>query len=416
MEDINKKIYNLRFNNFKVPYLIDETLREGVERCPFPISNEDKLLLLKKMSKVGLREFIVGCGPETPDVWEGLFSMKENNEIAEDVEATFIVLLNCWETAFKHFSSTKYDKKHIEETVFSFGMITYKESEGIFEKAINSFKSLGAKKFKASVLNNFRGEFNNKKYNEICRQIDIAINLGVGVIRINDSVGLLQPHVTHQLCSKLVSDYPKIIFCLHAHNDTGLAVANAIASIQAGFQMLEGSLSGFGNRSGIAPIEQVVNICKNNKISIGSNDINIKELSSIARYSEKIFMQIPNVFRPVGGILETDSNFGVLNIPDFLEIKKKKSYFVNYPGLHSVTIEMALKEHYPHIDLNGTDFDVIINKLKAIMLGELTVIKNDYSKIYVLLSEFYTNHSWTSKKLANEVISLVSTNQSEKIV
>ncbi|SHN92766.1 2-isopropylmalate synthase [Bathymodiolus heckerae thiotrophic gill symbiont] len=269
MENCNEKKIRLRFNDFKVPYLIDETLREGVERCPFPISNEDKCLLLKKMSQVGIREFIVGCGPESPDVWEGLFSMKEKKEIPKDVEATFIVLLNCWETAFEHFSSQKYLRKNIEETVFSFGMITYKESQNTFENAIKSFRSLGAKKFKASILNNFRGEYNDKKYKEICRQIDIAINLGVSVIRINDSVGLLQPHITHQLCSQLISDYPEIIFCLHAHNDTGLAVANAIASIQAGFQMLEGSLSGFGNRSGIAPIEQVLN--SHNKCNFNCN-------------------------------------------------------------------------------------------------------------------------------------------------
>ena len=207
----------------------------------------------------------------------------------------------------------------------------------------------------------------------------MAINLGVNVIRINDSLGLLQPHVTHQLCSQLVSDYPEMIFCLHAHNDTGLAVANAIASIQAGFQMLEGSLSGFGNRSGIAPIEQVVNICKNNNISIGSNNIDIKELSSIARYSEKIFMQIPNVFRPVGGMLETDSNFGVLNIPDFLEVNKKKKYFVNYLGLHPVTIRMAIKEHYPNIDLPECNSQKIIDGLKVTMQNELEGIKYDYS-------------------------------------
>jgi len=128
---------------------------------------KSKLLLLKKMARVGLREFIVGCGPETPDVWEGLFSLKEKNEIPKDVEATFIVLLNCWETAFQHFSSKNIKRKYIEETVFSFGMITYKESKNTFEKAINSFKNLGAKKFKASILNNFKGDFDDKKYKEI---------------------------------------------------------------------------------------------------------------------------------------------------------------------------------------------------------------------------------------------------------
>jgi 2-isopropylmalate synthase len=81
---------NLRFSDFNVEYLIDETLREGVERCPFPINTKNKLDLLKKMTSTGLREFIVGCGPEIPDVWEGLFSMKMKGEIPSDTEVTFI--------------------------------------------------------------------------------------------------------------------------------------------------------------------------------------------------------------------------------------------------------------------------------------------------------------------------------------
>lgn len=399
----------LRFNNFAVPYLVDETLREGVERCFFPISTEAKLSLLKAMTNAGLRAFIVGCGPEAPEVWKGLFDYKRQNQIPNDVEATFIILLNCWETAYNHFSSDKYKTDNIKDTVFSFGMITYKESEKTFERAINAFKSLGAGKFKASILNNFRGELNDDKYNEICRQIDIALDLGVTVIRINDSVGLLQPHVTHNLCARLVSKYPDTTFCLHAHNDTGLAVANAMASIQAGFQMIEGSLAGFGNRSGIAPTEQVVNLCKTNQIALGSHDIDIKQLCKVARYAEKVFMQAPNVFRPVGGALETDSNYGVLNIPDFLEIKKKKNYFVNYSGLHAVTIKMAMKRHHSGIDIDDADVEKIIQSLKKKMNGELNDIKNNYKSVYERLFDVYRRHAWTSQKLADEVVNLIQT-------
>jgi len=41
LENCNKQSVKLKFKDFKVPYLIDETLREGVERCPFPISSEE---------------------------------------------------------------------------------------------------------------------------------------------------------------------------------------------------------------------------------------------------------------------------------------------------------------------------------------------------------------------------------------
>jgi 2-isopropylmalate synthase len=369
---------------------------------------------LKHIASTGVREFIVGCGPELPEVWEGLFFMRESGEIPSDTEATFIVLLNCWESAYNNFSSG-FDKGWIEETVFSFGMINYRESEQTFQKAIQSFRNIGAKRFKASVLNNFRGQFTNEKYSEICRQIDIAINLGVDVIRINDSVGELQPHVTHELCGKLVNDYPDIIFCLHAHNDSGLAVSNAMASIQAGFQMIEGSLAGFGNRSGIAPLEQIVGLCQKNNISLGGHQIDLQELSAAARYSEQVFLQIPNVFRPVSGLMEMDSNFGVLNIPDYLEIQSDKEYFVNYPGLHPVTIKMALDRHCAGLRLTNEQTDSVIKSVKEIMKNELSGVKSNYETVIRNILEFYSMNSWTTQRLADEITSFVEETSLESV-
>lgn len=394
---------NLRFANFNVPYIVDETLREGVERCAFPISAGSKIELLKKMTKTGLKEFIVGCGPEEPEVWEGFFKLKENKEIPEDCEATFIVLLNCWETAVNFFLNSNYKKEWIAETVFSFGMINYKEKEKILEKTIRAFKQLGAKKFKASILNNFRGEFTEKKFIEICRQIDMALELGVSVIRINDSVGSLQPHTTHTLCSRLVEKYPNTTFCLHAHNDTGLAVANTMASIQAGFQMIEGSLAGFGNRSGIAPIEQVVHNCYRNSITVGHGIIDTELLNKVAQEAEDTFMQVPNIFRPVSGKLETDSNFGVLNIPDYLETRDNKKYFVNYPGLHPVTIKMALERENIDLKIDKNEMKSLIKRLQIDMTKELEDTEKSFKDLKNHIENFYINNSWTTKKLANKV-------------
>lgn len=398
----------LRFGNFNVPYIVDETLREGVERCAFPISVASKIELLKKMTETGLREFIVGCGPEEPEVWEGFFKLKENKEIPEDTEATFIVLLNCWETAINFFSSSNYKKEWIEETVFSFGMINYKEKEKTLEKTINSFKKLGAKKFKASILNNFRGEFTENKFIEICRQIDMALELGVSVIRINDSVGSLQPHTTHELCGRLVEKYPNTTFCLHAHNDTGLAVANTMASIQAGFQMIEGSLAGFGNHSGIAPIEQVVHNCYRNNISLGQGIIDTSLLNKVSQEAEDIFMQVPNIFRPVSGKLETDSNFGVLNIPDYLETKDEKRYFVNYPELHPITIKMALEKEKISLNIDKLTMKDLIRKLQKEMSQELKDTQKSFEDLKEHIDNFYIKNSWTTEKLAHKVSSFIS--------
>ncbi len=389
--------------NFHVPYLVDETLREGIERTALPIKLEAKITLLKQMIDAGLRDFIVGCGPEKPDVWHRANQECDSKNFPGNTKLSFIILLNCWETAFNHFSEYKNHKNWIEKTTFSFGMITYKEKDKTFEKAITAFKNIGATHFKASILNNFRNGISEKSLTTMCDQIDHAASLGVKIIRINDSLGALQPHHTQWLCSRLVSKYPELVFCLHAHNDNGLALANAMQSIQSGFQMVEGSLAGLGNRSGITPIEQIINLCKKNNITLGDDPIDLDKIIIAARNCEQLLLHIPNVYRPVSGLFETDSNFGVLNIPDFLNTNNPKRHFVNDAGLHPETIKQALIKHYPE-KTNGTNSQElewqIINQLRREMESSANDAKTSYQSILNEFLTLYKNKVFTSKQLA----------------
>ncbi|WP_082150965.1 pyruvate carboxyltransferase [Chromobacterium sp. LK1] len=404
----------LRYENFSVPYLVDETLREGIERTAFPISLDSKMKVLYSLADAGIREFVIGCGPEEPLVWDRVHQDKRQGMLPPDTQVTFIVLMNCWSTAHHYFSLRAKNIEDIENTIFSFGMISYRKDENEFEKALTAFKSIGAKRFKASILNNFRAGVSNHAYEAICRQIDWAISLGVAIIRINDSLGSLQPHITQWLCSKLVNDYPETIFCLHAHNDNGLAVANAMQSIQSGFQMIEGSLAGFGNRSGIAPIEQVIKLCLNNNIKLGNHDIDLKKVVHSAQVCEEIFLQSPNIYRSVSGIFETDSNYGVLNIPDFLETQDEKSYFVNLVGLHPSTIRQALKEHCPSLNLNNISNQKwlhLIELIKVKMLKDAAETEAKYKNLRLQLHDYYRSSTYSPKKIATFAHQLLVENE-----
>ncbi|MBB1617266.1 pyruvate carboxyltransferase [Pseudomonas protegens] len=394
----------IRYCDYSVPHLVDETLREGIERTAFPITVEAKVAILKSMVAAGLRDFVVGCGPEEPLVWDRLHLARDAGELPADTRATFIILLNCWETAFDYFKAREAHRQWIADTVFSFGMITYRQSTGEFERAIEAFRSIGAVRFKASVLNNFRDGVSNRSYQEICRQIDWAAGLGVEIIRINDSVGSLQPHVTQWLCSRLVKDFPQLVFCLHAHNDNGLALANTMQAIHSGFQMVEGSLAGFGNRSGIAPLEQVVKLCQANNIKLGSLEPDLPGLISAAHQCEEAFLQLPSVYRAVSGKFETLSNYGVLNIPDFLETNDEKGYFVNYVGLHPQTIRQAL-ENYSSAGLDvGAIADqelwAIVDSLKNQMQASIPHIESQYRQVMGGVMDFYRASTYTPRQLA----------------
>lgn len=84
----------------------------------------------------------------------------------------------------------------------------------------------------------------------------LAGSQGVSRLRIADTLGLLDPAATGRLVSWLarVSSLP---VAFHGHDDFGMANANALSALDAGACSVDASLGGFGERAGIAGLEQL---------------------------------------------------------------------------------------------------------------------------------------------------------------
>ncbi len=109
-------------------------------------------------------------------------------------------------------------------------MIELKSDQCLFEMVIEKFRRIGIKYFKASILVNFKSGI-EANYEKIDTQMRRCLDNGLDVIRINDSVGALFPESTDALCRRLVSDYPKINFCLHAHGSSSFQVGSLRSSL-----------------------------------------------------------------------------------------------------------------------------------------------------------------------------------------
>lgn len=336
-EEEHKKSYC----NFKIDYLVDETLREGVERSPFAIDENSRYELLKKMVDAGLREFVLGISPEIPTILKKCEEAKFNGELPKDCKFIYIALLNSWGTTYDYVKTLPME--FVEDCTISFGMIELKSEQQLFETVVNSFRDIGVKSFKASILINFKSGVEGQNYEKISEQVARCIQNGIRTIRINDSVGTLFPESTSVLCERLVSDFPGVNFCLHAHDDRGLALANAFASVYAGFNMIEGSLAGLGNRAGLPSMELIDKLAKEKSITFGNAVIDSAKVVKAAQLADEIFMNIPNVYRPVSGLFVNRVNFGVLNIPDYLNAEGDRDYVMNIAALHPNTIKDALK-------------------------------------------------------------------------
>ena len=95
----------------------------------------------------------------------------------------------------------------------------------------------------------------------MCRTVELAIKCGAKTINIPDTVGYTAPSEFIKTIKHLKDNVPNIdkaILSTHTHNDLGLAVANALAGVQAGARQIECTINGIGERAGNAALEEIV--------------------------------------------------------------------------------------------------------------------------------------------------------------
>ena len=88
--------------------------------------------------------------------------------------------------------------------------------------------------------------------------LHVVAESGAFRVRVSDTVGVLNPFTTAALITRVKSAAPELGVSFHAHNDLGMAVANALAAAQAGADTLDCTVNGLGERAGNAPLEEVL--------------------------------------------------------------------------------------------------------------------------------------------------------------
>lgn len=86
--------------------------------------------------------------------------------------------------------------------------------------------------------------------------LEEAQKLGVNRVRFADTLGILEPLKVFFTLQDLAKRSP-LPLEFHAHNDLGMATANSLAAVQAGFRAISVTVGGLGERAGNAPLEEV---------------------------------------------------------------------------------------------------------------------------------------------------------------
>ena len=124
-----------------------------------------------------------------------------------------------------------------------------------------------------------------------------AVMAGAQRITIYDTNGSGDPFTVQQLVGGLVAELRVPVF-FHAHNDLGLATANAFAAVHAGAAGLDVTANGLGDRAGNTSLEQIALVLQSRGWMTG---VDLGALKGLSRLVEKLSRVGVSKLAPVVG-------------------------------------------------------------------------------------------------------------------
>ncbi len=134
-------------------------------------------------------------------------------------------------------------------------------------------------------------------------------DLGCDSICIKDMAGLILPHDAYDLVASM-KEKIDIPICLHSHCTSGMAPMSFIFACEAGVDILDTAISPLGWGSSHPPTESIVASLAGTPYDTG---LDLKLLTQIKRYFEKLMEAYAPVFNPISA--RVDTNVLVYQVP-----------------------------------------------------------------------------------------------------
>ncbi len=318
-------------------YLYDTTLRDGQQTQGVQFSVEDKQKLCQALDSLGV-DYIEGGWPGANPIDSVFFSqlpiLKYSRLVAfgmtkragmsvenDDVLSTVVnseTSSVCLVGKSHDFHVTEALRvnliENLENIAKSISRVKVKNKEALFD----------AEHF-------FDGYKGNSNY--ALKTVKAAFKAGARWIVLCDTNGGTLPQEVYEIVKGVIeSGIPKDFLGIHAHNDTGNAIANSLAAVDAGVRQIQGTLNGLGERCGNADLVSLIPTLILKKPYSDNFDLNISKrnlpnITKISRVLDDILNRIPYASAPYVGA----------------------SAFTHKSGLHASAVSRSPKT-YEHID------------------------------------------------------------------
>ena len=243
-------------------YLFDTTLRDGQQTPGIDFSVEDKIVIAQMLDEFGL-DYVEGGYPGANPTDTAFFSDKRTKKaafvafgmtkragVSVSNDPGVAALLQSKSDAICYVA--KAWDYHVRVALGC----TNEENLDSVSQSVEASNAAG-KETMVDCEHFFDGYKANPDYALACAKT--AYDAGARWVVLCDTNGGTQPSEVREIVGKVIaSGIPGERLGIHAHDDTGQAVANSLAAIEAGVRQVQGTLNGIGERCGNANLISII--------------------------------------------------------------------------------------------------------------------------------------------------------------
>jgi len=330
-------------------HIFDTTLRDGTQGEKVSFSAEDKFRIAKRLDAFGI-DYIEGGWPGSNPKDMAFFekaathsfqhskvvafgsTCRSGNKASDDPNLQ--ALIKAGTPAVSLFGKSWL--LHVTEAL----KISPEENLLLISDSVSYLKEHG-KEVIYDAEHFFDGYKDNPDY--AIRTLQAAAVAGADVLVLCDTNGGTLPHelsgIVKEVCNRVNAPVG-----IHSHNDSEMAVANAIAAVKAGAVHVQGTINGYGERCGNANLCSVI---PNLQLKMGYSCIpegQVAHLSTLSKFVSELGNLTPDNKQPYVG----------------------KSAFAHKGGVH-VSAVIKNEQTYEHIrpELVGNSRRVLVSDLSG---------------------------------------------------
>ncbi len=324
--------------------LYDTTLRDGMQREGLSVSVDEKVRIAVRIADLGVHIIeggFPGSNPKDEEFFRKLegqplgktavaaFGMTRARGKAADNDESLRVLAESWAPVACVVGKT-WDL-HIQKVL----RVHRDENLRMIAESV-AFLTRQGKRVHYDAEHFFDAYAAHPDYALAC--LRAAAEAGAEAVALCDTNGATLPMAVGEVVehvTSLLGDTCRV--AIHAHNDTGCAVANSVVAVARGADVVQGTINGYGERCGNADLCAII---PNLKLKMGVDcisDADLAKLTDTARFVAELCNVSPDPHQPFVGV-DAFAHKGGMHVS---AVERDRSTFEH--------IDPALVGNHPHV-------------------------------------------------------------------